>query len=378
MKLSLKNPNLPPPPPHSTQPHSTQPKLSLILPKNTNLPPVPPENTNLPPPAQFSLMPPAPPALLKPLAKKPLLPEILDAYFKSHPDIPRLNELPEITGNLPEGNFGFAYRSNNRVVKYINLIKYEYYTPDKINSNLDSEILNYFEISKLCPEYFCKFIGYYYDGAKLAIIMEYCGIDLFQYIYDLFENNTNSNKYNLSKYCDVFKDIFSKIAKAVKCLHDNGYVHFDLKLENITVNIENDKVNNIKLIDAGSLTKLKESHSYYPYGSEEYMAPEIRDILYEHIYDETVMVTFDPKPSDIYSFGYMLQYLKKMHSIVIVEDDLLNSLININISKRPNANTMFVPIEDCNLFLGGKETEGSRLKKSMRRSRRQKKRQTRR
>ena len=108
------------------------------------------------------------------------------------------------------------------------------------------------------------------------------------------------------------------------------------------------------------------------------MAPEIRDILYEHIYDETVMVTFDPKPSDIYSFGYMLQYLKKMHSIVIVEDDLLNSLININISKRPNANTMFVPIEDCNLFLGGKETEGSRLKKSMRRSRRQKKRQTRR
>jgi serine/threonine protein kinase len=182
--------------------------------------------------------PPAPPrlSLMQP-TKKPLQ-QILNNYFNSLSDeIKALqhNELPvpDPEHNLPSGAFGYAYKSGNRVVKIINLIKYEYYTEDKVIQNLNNEIVNYYDITKLCPNYFCKFVGYYYginEGSyKLAIIMEYCGMDLFEYINLLYTLNRKPNKNDLSNYNETFKTIFIQIADALKCLHDNGYVHFDLK-----------------------------------------------------------------------------------------------------------------------------------------------------
>ncbi len=359
-------------------------------------PPAPPL---APSPAPSPAPPPAPPrlSLMQP-TKKPLQ-QILNNYFNSLSDeIKSLkhNELPvpDQEQNLPSGAFGYAYKSGNRVVKIINLIKYEYYTEDKIIQNLNNEIVNYFNISNLCPNDFCKFVGYYYginEGSyKLAIIMEYCGMDLFEYINLLYTLNRKPNKNDLSNYTETFKTIFIQIADALICLHSKNYVHLDLKFENITV-IRNDDntINKVKLIDAGSLTKVAdvaagENHNYYPYGTKEYMAPEI----WKSMNSLDPLLKNDPRPSDVFSYGRMLQYLT-LYNIHILEDAIINKLINDDPTIRPKINEINLNQEQLNIeqYFGGKGTESSRLdtfakgafaKKSKHRSRRQKKRQTRR
>jgi serine/threonine protein kinase len=348
------------------------------------MPPAPPAPPTPPAPPRLSLMQPT---------KKPLQ-QILNNYFNSLSDeIKALqhNELPvpDPEQNLPSGAFGYAYKSGNRVVKIINLIKYEYYTEDKVIQNLNNEIVNYYDITKLCPNYFCKFVGYYYginEGSyKLAIIMEYCGMDLFEYINLLYTLNRKPNKNDLSNYTETFKTIFIQIADALKCLHSKNYVHFDLKFENITV-IRNDDntINKVKLIDAGSLTKVSENHNYYPYGTKEYMAPEI----WKSMNSLDPLLKNDPRPSDVFSYGRMLQYLT-LYNIHILEDAIINKLIDDDPNIRPKINEINLNQEQLNIeqYFGGKGTESSRLdtfakgtfaKKSKHRSRRQKKRQTRR
>lgn len=363
-------------------------------------PPAPASNPMRPAPASNPRL-----SLMQPTKKT--LQQILNNYFNSLSDkIKALqhNELPvpDPEQNLPSGAFGYAYKSGNHVVKIINLIKYEYYTEDKIIQNLNNEIVNYYNISQLCPEYFCNFVGYYYginDGSyKLAIIMEYCGMDLFEYINLLYTLNRKPNKNDLSNYTETFKTIFIQIADALKCLHSNNYVHFDLKFENITV-IRNDDntINKVKLIDAGSLTKVAdvaagENHNYYPYGTKEYMAPEI----WKSMNSLDPLLKNDPRPSDVFSYGRMLQYLT-LYNIHILEDAIINKLMDDKPNIRPKINEINLNQEQLNIeqYLGGKGTFGARLakgtlfpmgafangtiaKKSKHRARRQKKRQTRR
>ena len=179
---------------------------------------------------------------------------IVNQFIAGLPEsIPKIMELPAKTQNtLPDSSFGTGYitQDDKKVVKQINL----FYQIAKIERNnmdisyltesLSDELINYHAISSLCPTYFCRLIGYHYEEQYmlLSIIMENCGTDL-RTIYD-----DNIVPFNSTDF------FIGQIINILECLHTNGYVHFDLKLENLV--FDN---GHIKAIDAGTLTKVNNS-----------------------------------------------------------------------------------------------------------------------
>ena len=64
-------------------------------------------------------------------------------------------------------------------------------------------------------------------------------IDLFEFVNRLIDNGTLTD--------DIIKDVFLKMAKAIKELHNKGFNHLDIKMENFII-LHNDTLD-IKLID---------------------------------------------------------------------------------------------------------------------------------
>ncbi len=159
-------------------------------------------------------------------------------------------------------------------------------------SNLDSELfkseaLNYNNISSLVcnTNYFCKFKNCFIDTnlgmlGTLFVLMEYCGKDLITSIKELKKSQDLSFKTLLQW--------FITIAKGIQCMHDNGYVHLDIKPPNIT--IDN---NEAKLIDFGLAHNISDIQEQLYMGTLDFMAPEMANNI-EGI---------DYKICDIYSLG---------------------------------------------------------------------------
>jgi serine/threonine protein kinase len=73
------------------------------------------------------------------------------------------------------------------------------------------------------------------------LAIEYCELlDLFDYV--ITDSNGRMNN-------EIILNLFSKTITAVGYLHKKGYVHRDLKMENVIL----DKGVNIKVADLGSL-----------------------------------------------------------------------------------------------------------------------------
>jgi hypothetical protein len=125
--------------------------------------------------------------------------------------------------------------------------------------------------------------------------MEYCGSNLYS---ELFK----SAKLHLN----IILIWFITIAEGIKCMHDNNYVHLDIKPENIT--IYNNKA---KLIDFGlaeninAIEKLSEKT-----GTEGFKAPEMGKY------------PIDYKKCDIYSLGQT--FLQTIYYIYFKELRFLN------------------------------------------------------
>ena len=271
-------------------------------------------------------------------------------FFKSIPkDVPeiRFDKIPK-KGKfaLPSGGYGEAYLSDDktRAVKIINLNRH---LSDKIISSLQNEIVNYHRISTLCPKYFCKFIGYSYNEEDfvVAIVMENCGTDLLE-----FFNSEIDEKYRLKYRAaennrDVFEEIdiekmsklkfiFYKIIEAIDCLHYNGYVHLDIKPENIVVLSQNGTYE-IKFIDAGSLTRITPGTKTYVFGTKEYMAPELLQVRSDPYLDNNNALT----KLDIYSFGKMCKEMltKKEILCMFSGDKIIKEALEMDPNKRPDA-----------------------------------------
>ncbi len=274
-------------------------------------------------------------------------------FFKTiDPSIPILTETTNSYNVLQAGKFGQTYLSADKtnVVKVINLQPYLSEPASIVPiiiERMTSEVINYHKISEVCPEFFCKFIGYHYDPTEfyVAIKMEYCGKDLIEYYNeDILKNN--NNKQHL-------KNILLQIAKALQCLHTNGYVHFDLKPDNITVSADG----TVKLIDAGSLTKINDEQGIVC-GTADYMAPELVGKL-------SVPKNNELKKTDIYSYGILV---KNIYANVFNE-----TYLNYILNERPPIEKIISILEnnDNNIFnfLGGNKITRRRRyqKRSVRR-----------
>ena len=192
-------------------------------------------------------------------------------------DINKLKSIPEfkrenLLFNLPD-KIIYATTDQKSIVKKIIINSQK--EVEKVIETLTNEIINYDYISKKCPRFFCKFEGYLYDDEtqNIYIKMENCGIDLFE--------TYNKHTFTLSET----KQHIGQILDIVKCLHDNNYVHMDIKPENFVYN-----GTSIKAIDAGSLIKIYNEYTndntnepfVYVYGTIGYISPDLNEKTIEN------------------------------------------------------------------------------------------------
>lgn len=128
---------------------------------------------------------------------------------------------------IESGSFGSVFKNETKsqAIKIIDTSKYSSLSP--VIHLMDKEVYTYYKISTLAcnRNLFCNFINAYYDHNKhkIYVLMEYCGTDLF----------------NVLVVAGTIKQIpqewFINIARGIKCMHDNNYVHFDIKPENIVI-----------------------------------------------------------------------------------------------------------------------------------------------
>lgn len=220
-----------------------------------------------------------------------------------------------------EGTFGKVYINNvNGINQAIKIIT-------NTNSNdivrlVNDEIITYNNISSIVcsgdksKDYFCKFKKAYIDfnsrPIQLYVLMEYCGTDFHTIINDI----TIQNELSFS----ILIGLFITVAKGIKCMHDNGYVHLDIKPANITIyDVNEGDISNIKakLIDFGLSQKIADIEGLiYFAGTPGYMSPEMSGMTSKNVSDY--------KKCDIYSLGITFANILiiKYFKMFIIEGDI--------------------------------------------------------
>ena len=242
----------------------------------------------------------------------------IDAYIDQlPPNIPKLEDISifKPTKYLEPGAYGKAYANETHVMKIIDLeyqikiTRHNSYPEliEKITSSIQSEIVHYYAISEICPNV-CKLLGYAYDSAKhkLYIHMENCGTDLF-------------DVYGSDQSPETTRDYIGQIINAIDCLHKHGYVHRDLKTENITVTREG----TVQLIDFGMARR--DGDVAYPLGTPGYTSPENM---------RPGQPTFDMlKASDIWSLGVTFMFMLLPNALRKVRPELTNEMMDEIVDK---------------------------------------------
>jgi serine/threonine protein kinase len=307
-------------------------------------------------------------------------------FFDNLPkNIPRFkleDKLPSDLKDLQSGSFGKTVVSKTKaiVVKIIRFHKdLDELGIERTIHSLHNEIVNYHAISTLCPKNFCKFLGYYFDPTSMEVYikMENCGKDFFDFHEEAEQDFTrrlekcrNDESLSIHEFRDALdklevdfiktkKVILYKILEAMKCLHDNGYAHLDLKPENIVVY---NNANDVKFVDAGSLTKIRPGTRVHVFGTKNYMAPELyRTKLVDN--DEGL------KMMDVYSFGKMCEYMLSEKEIISIfgSDKIVSMCLDASPQKRPKVSAILVFINPMLVFQSN-HTRSSNRKKSLKTS----------
>ena len=157
--------------------------------------------------------------------------------------------------SLSQGGFGKVFQANrigdndtNYVIKTIQ-IPIPHVSATTSIDLIRSEYINYIYFMETCLDYICSLECIYIDeqNKTLNIVQKYCGNTLDKEL--LIKNSTISNKQKL-KWCAQFLN-------GLKCIHDKGLVHYDIKPQNLVV--DNNK---IKFIDFGSVAKNEKGRVY--------------------------------------------------------------------------------------------------------------------
>lgn len=156
------------------------------------------------------------------------------------------------------------------------------------------------------------------DGALFSICEKGMGVDLYDFclnpdsIYNINKTETHENKKKL------IINILTQIATALHFIHKNGFIHYDLKPENvILLNYVKNYPNSIRirLIDFDFLVTKKEAiENPKTHGTREYKAPEVKGFMK---YDHTAKL-------DIFSFGILILDLITIHEKQIAVYNMTN------------------------------------------------------
>ncbi|KAJ3014468.1 hypothetical protein HKX48_005127 [Thoreauomyces humboldtii] len=130
-----------------------------------------------------------------------------------------------------------------------------------------------------------RLLGFYNMDPKFVIVMEYLGedwVDLYDYIEEFGPVDEEG--------C---REIFGQVVRAVEYLHWIGYVHNDIKDENIMIN---KYTRQTKLIDFGSATRLVPGSSTSVfYGTRKFASPEA-----------VAGVAYRPEAQEVWALGTLL------------------------------------------------------------------------
>ena len=246
-------------------------------------------------------------------------------------EVPRidLDHIPQQTVNrLPPSGFGTGYISHDmkHVVKIIDIgssIKGIFVDHRKIIEELKSELIYYFEITQICPDSFCRFIGYHYDPDNLIlrIVMDNCGTNLVDIYNSSFTNNMYNNRLQIAK------NHIGQFILALSCLHIHGYVHRDIKLENIVLHD-----GRIKLIDAQTLYR-ETDDIILNSGTIFYMAPELHG---KYIIERSTNLF----ATDVYSLGVTILFM------IMPQSDLKTRIFSTTHNSNFSDNYKRLSIED--------------------------------
>ena len=252
----------------------------------------------------------------------------------------------KILNKLGDGSYGTVYCAIN--IQIGAKIAMKQIEKKKENEIDDLELINEINIlKKLDHPNIVKIFEFYSTKKKYFIITEFCKHgELYGYI---------KRKYNETQLAVLFYQVFSGLCY----LHENNILHRDLKLENIMISdIEKDiKTDNeffwIKIIDFGTAKIFKKSRNEKAIvGSSYYIAPEVLKQKYNEKCDTWSVgvilymlivgrAPFDGKNDDEIIESIKIGHFNREHPKLMAcsneVQDLINSLLEINIKKRLSA-----------------------------------------
>jgi tRNA A-37 threonylcarbamoyl transferase component Bud32 len=190
---------------------------------------------------------------------------------------------------LGEGSYGTVYQAiylpngKQYVVKII-----PRKTPDVYEMAVNEAIVG----MTIQSDNLCKTYAYSEDKINVYIIMEHIdGMDLHDFILSkpkIFQTNVN-----------LFWFVVWNILRGIKDLLDAGFVHVDIKPENILLGLEKNRITSVKISDFGLCKRITEIQLCSA-GTLNYIAPEI------------VKNTYRDSRIDIWSLGITMYVMLMM------------------------------------------------------------------
>jgi len=217
----------------------------------------------------------------------------------------------KITSKVTSTTQGSVYKAINEnndviIVKRAGLdfyVKHSKYI-DK-NIAREAKILEY--LGKMNPpkNNWIKYIDLIYDDRNVYLLMEYGGINLFQYT-KLMHCKIKRNKLSINEWTKHVRILFKQMCHYIDWLHKCNITHSDICLESIVIKdfkLRNGKFMNhgyISFIDFGLAQDFRASNGdfntqYYNTGKTMYISPE----LYQKR-------QYNSKLNDIWSLGVIL------------------------------------------------------------------------
>jgi len=188
----------------------------------------------------------------------------------------------ELIEQIGSGSFSNVYKAKHHLKDNLVAIKFDYDENSKVL--IQNEISVYLSLLKKDSSSFINIKSFGIVDKRNYIIMDYISCNLEDYV---------TKGKETEKLLFTPRIMFKKLTHTVKKLHECGYVHRDLKPDNILV--KNDE---IYLIDLGFATKISSKHYNKKIGSILFSSYNTHNSKYQY-----------RKRDDIVSCYYIICYL---------------------------------------------------------------------